>query len=949
MSQIQTPMLESFFSLDQLSGEQRQVVDAVVHDRCNVIVNAVAGSGKTRTALVTSMEWVSSHVIEKDVIAGEVYANSVIDLHPIARVVPVVLLVAYNRLLMEDMVKQRDAHVPPLLRGYIEIRTIHSLGRQYFGGDGITKDGDLYKWMKNQESPKKPFPPYRLVIIDEAQDLNPILFNFLHFVLARLRHPQLLILGDPFQLLYRFNGADERFILEADERFAEVAAPAPFKRFKLSICFRITHEMANWVNIHLNPNNLSRAVAPPSWCFDDYRQQIADWWGDGIRANPRRPPAPGSVTYCSRSVIHPRFRSRRVINEIIGVLQQYDSNNFALLSFSVSNEKSPAREVTNSLGFVAGTRQSWFIDTGKNLDEGNDSSLRRNKRIASTIHKFKGRECDAIVLVGFDGFYETMGNSDPRDLFNVFYVAATRARMRLHIIQWNELPFATYAIRGLLRPPSAISSRCLVTQALEYCGYNPILCEESPSCLTARTASERRAYCLSTQEYTVPGSHHAYQKNTLENISAIIGFAIEIRLQLILDNGKLTVPQIPEDDSSDDEDHIDPDLRQYIFDLRREAQSRTDYSWTDIMKISTAFLTLTDGYYSRWRQIRKFSRWAIVRSSSKLDQIIRNLVHLLYVPFCAEELAGEWDVSLGSGLSQDEDAMLQTFDDVPYKEKVDALKALRREGRILFHGTLDFPMRNNKAFVERYGELLSGEMDITLISKETAQKWKKLRKYRIARFAASNEVAKLRKNLRGCRGHTSGKPSFDPEEIAQFMDTVQVKKAISDAVSRAETNEFLKDNLDMTELVHLSGDGTGVSIVEVKATSRIDHTHMLQVGCYGAMWREAKQSPRRASASQKPDVFSMENDEIADQALSEVLQTGACTFTASQEANECPKMPKMFLVYPNLGLLRQVQLGMDSEEYLHRIGFRKVNLPFDPSVLRTHLPDGPSESHEREG
>lgn len=934
MSQVSAPVHRPFFSLHQLSDEQVDVVNAVVFGRCNVIVNAVAGSGKTRTALVTAMEWISSRIS-----AGEgrfAYINR--------RVTPMVLLVAYNRLLMEDMVKQRDECVPEQLRDYIEIRTIHGLGHQYFGGEGLTTDRDLYRWMENNARPMRPFSAYQLVMIDEAQDLTPILFNFLHFVLSQLKRPLLLILGDPFQLLYRFKGADERFILEAHERFADVVAAAPFKRFKLSICFRITHEMAQWINLHLNPNNLNRAMAPSWWRFEDYRQQIADWWGTGIRANPQRPSAPGSVTFCNGYEPYTWPRYERVINEMIDVLVQYDSNSFALLASSLSDPNSPARTLTNNLRFVGRVEQSWFIDRSDSQHEGSHRDIRRNKRVASTIHKFKGRECDAIVLVGFDNYMESRGTSDPRDLFNIFYVAATRARKRLHIIQWNSQAFATHMSRtGAPRPMSRPLSRCLVTRVLEYCGYDPILCEESPTCLTARTTSRRAAYRLSADEYTVPGSNHAHQKGTLENISDIMGLAIEIRLQLILDNGKLTVPS-PRDD---EENKIDPDLRDYLLNLAREAQSRNYYSWADVMKISTAYLTLGDGYHSRWRQIRNFSRWTIVRSSSKLDKIIMNLISLLYVPFCAEELTGEWDVSLEGGLSQDENAMLQTFDNIPYEQKLDALKSLRKEGRILFHGILEFSMQPNHEFALKFGESLMGEMDIILISKEMVRNLNKVRKYRAASYARRARLYHLSREIGEGRIDSISRLPVDVEKIMPFINMSEMKTVLQDAISQVNMDGPKNDGDSVAEWAYMSGDGTGVTIVEVKATSRADHDHMLQLGCYGSIWRENKQismngfrpqKPEPFSTdgfrSQKPELFSMDDDEIINLVLHETKET--LPLAALLQTNDCVKIPKMFLVYPNLGLLRQVQLGMDSEEYLHRIGFRKINKPFDPNILHAH-------------
>ncbi|KAI0564169.1 hypothetical protein FGB62_30g21 [Gracilaria domingensis] len=49
------------------------------------------------------------------------------------------------------------------------------------------------------------------------------------------------------------------------------------------------------------------------------------------------------------------------------------------------------------------------------------------------------------------------------------------------------------------------------------------------------------------------------------------------------------------------------------------------------------------------------------------------------------------------------------------------------------------------------------------------------------------------------------------------------------------------------------------------------------------------------------------------------------------------KMPKMFVAYANIGLLKNVKLHMNSFEFLHRVGCRKINVPFE--ALRIERPD----------
>ena len=408
-----------------LTEEQRLVVDAVTKKGRNVVVNAVAGSGKTRTALISAVEW----------LRGEHNQGNV-------------LLVAYNNLLQEDMLAQRNRSMPTGLQYMIEIETIHGLGHSYFGGNGPTTDKELAEWTQQRANLKRPLPPFNLVIIDEAQDLTPMLFEFLYYVISLFENrPQLLILGDPFQLLYRFVGAKEDYILQADKMFSGIVKDAPFDHLKLSICFRITHEMAAWINKHLNPNNLNRVREPwPGW-FDSVKEQIAAWWGDGIQANPARPPAPHSVEYFKRTRYHGKMLPTTV-NKVMEILSKYDTDSSALLSPSIVKHLfSPVRVITKKMKTINGKRQSWYYDCPSEQTESDGLHVRRNKRVASTIHRFKGRETDAIVLVGMDSFAERREREDPRNVFNVFYVGATRAREKLLIVEWTDPAYATHSSR----------------------------------------------------------------------------------------------------------------------------------------------------------------------------------------------------------------------------------------------------------------------------------------------------------------------------------------------------------------------------------------------------------------------------------------------------------------------------------------------------------------------
>lgn len=797
-----------------LTDEQRAVVDAIAHRRHNVVVNAVAGSGKTRTALAAATEWIIANLLSPV---------------PTAHV----LLVAYNKRLAQDMVVQRDALMPPTLRAFVDVRTIHGFGHHYFGGYGMTTDTNLAQWTRSRAHPARRLLKFGLVIVDEAQDLTHHLFTFLHYSLSLLQtRPQLLVLGDPFQLLYRFKGADEAFILEAHQLFADVAADVPFENFRLSICFRITHEMAQWINQNLNPNNLYRAHEPfPGW-FEQHRKQIAQWWGQGIRANPRRPPSPTSMRYYARTHSGLSYAEdiELVIDKVVEVFQDHDMSSSALLSpFITPSPRSPVRVITNQLRFINGQPQPWFIDSNRETSDPTSEIELRNHRLASTIHKFKGRERDAIVLIGMDNFAEQR-DTDPRNVFNMFYVGATRARKLLLIIQWSSDAYATHSSQlKRVHHDEYEPQPCAVTKALEFCPYEETLCEQSPSCLNATSTPIAEPVTLAREDYLVNGAHTPQCLTTVENISAVVAMAVKVRLQLLLDEGRLEVP-IPVDD---DEDQMPDDLKEFLARLTIRAKTTRMYSWASVLEIATAFLTITERLYYRWRQVRNFGSWPLVKQPAKLDELTRNLVRLLYV-IC--EQSSEKAIGRAKNIEPH----------VVEEELLTRLRQLRKEDRILFSTVFQFDMGVNVLFVQMCSPSLIGQVDIIVLSQDEAKRVRRRwEQFRRKKLAMQDERAEIKAEER-------------------------------------------------------SGDG--VTLLQIKVASKSNHDHLLQVACYGAMYREMLVEEQAVRAD-------------------------------DEEEHKAVKIPKMFVVYPSIGFMRKVQLHMDSFEFLHRVGYRKINKPFDDRVL----------------
>ena len=130
-----------------------------------------------------------------------------------------------------------------------------------------------------------------LLVIDEAQDLSALYVEFVQHLLRFVpTPPTLLLVGDPFQSIFRYLGASTDYML-CPERYFASDPGVPFERMHLTTCWRITPEMAAWVNTHLHPRHLALTVAPEWWAT--HGPQLLELWGEGIRAG--KPSKPGSV------------------------------------------------------------------------------------------------------------------------------------------------------------------------------------------------------------------------------------------------------------------------------------------------------------------------------------------------------------------------------------------------------------------------------------------------------------------------------------------------------------------------------------------------------------------------------------------------------------------------------------------------------------------------------
>ena len=393
------------------SYEQRVVFHSLFIDKCNVMLNAVAGSGKTTTALYVALTDPNKSI----------------------------LLITYNKRLKEDVrVKTKTYGINNL-----EAHSYHALGVRVYDPTCFRDDGILTVIQSNMSMKVERQKKYDILIIDEAQDMNILYYLFMckflsdQFNLTR-KLPLILIIGDAYQTIYDFKDADARYLTKAERLF-------PFnsnswKALALSTSYRLTANMAKFVNYVMVG-----------------RKNIHAYKSEG---NP--------VQY----LVGNQFKSAEYIGaEILrfirsGLLRPDDV--FILAPSIKSRGKSPLRVLENML-----VENAIPVHVPSDDNSALDDDTTNGKVLFSSFHQCKGLERAMVVVFSFEASYFKYYARDVDSSFCpcVLYVATTRATSDLYLVaeakEGEHLPFLR---RELLNELAASSNPCVVVKC--FSGFN---------------------------------------------------------------------------------------------------------------------------------------------------------------------------------------------------------------------------------------------------------------------------------------------------------------------------------------------------------------------------------------------------------------------------------------------------------------------------------------------
>ena len=198
-----------------ISDEQQTVLQHIKQGY-NVIVDAVAGSGKSTTILAIAKALPNKKFIQ----------------------------FTYNSMLRYEIKEKAEL----LGLHNIDVHTYHSLAVKYYNPSAHTDTAIRALLGSNA---RIHIPKKDIIVIDEAQDMTFLYFAFVQKYIQDMKHPfQLMVLGDFMQGLYDFKGADTRFLTKASHIWD--AHPTlkthVFHYCTLKTSYRITNQMAAFIN-----------------------------------------------------------------------------------------------------------------------------------------------------------------------------------------------------------------------------------------------------------------------------------------------------------------------------------------------------------------------------------------------------------------------------------------------------------------------------------------------------------------------------------------------------------------------------------------------------------------------------------------------------------------------------------------------------------------------------
>lgn len=375
----------------QPSDEQASILETLATGQ-NVVVDAVAGSGKTTTIVFIAERFPDKRI----------------------------LILTYNQKLKEETRHRLADHE------HVDVHNYHSLVHNLFKSpchdDKMMSDflADQQKQRNDPtlaattRAPSFEIPAYDLIVLDEVQDMTMLFYQLVYFLrscIPSATNPQLCCLGDRMQCIYQFMKADERFITSSDTVFNRFnTRPWCKEPLPLVTTFRMAAPTTTFLNqVLLRSDRLH-----------------------GYAATGLRP------LYIHANLNH-LTKGLKWIQTIVNAIRKYGAGNTFILAPSLRSPNSPVRKLENFL--VQYMNVPCYVPTADERELNRPAMS--GKVVFSTFHQSKGMERDLVIVYGVDD--SPMHRYTSRTLCdNKLYVAMTRSRKQLIAVHDESKPYLPY-------------------------------------------------------------------------------------------------------------------------------------------------------------------------------------------------------------------------------------------------------------------------------------------------------------------------------------------------------------------------------------------------------------------------------------------------------------------------------------------------------------------------
>lgn len=298
------------------------------------------------------------------------------------------------------------------------------------------------------------FKKYKVIFVDEGQDVNPVQIELVKRMLAP--GGRVIVVGDPFQAIYGFRGADHMAMKNLSSMFKAETLP-------LSISYRCSRAVIKEAQKYVS--GIEVFGKAPQGCVETLSAYDISMFTneDAILCRNNAPligiayqiiERGSSVNFLGKDIAG---GIKSLIKELATSTISIDNLIYELLTWrGVQTKKLEIKKQKDKIGSVKDRVECVikFIDhltpdrrTVPGLIKTIDDFFKSNNSgvTLSSVHKSKGKEWNHVFILGFDRYMPSKYASKPWQFIqenNLIYVAITRAKLNLSYIQEDSWSYS---------------------------------------------------------------------------------------------------------------------------------------------------------------------------------------------------------------------------------------------------------------------------------------------------------------------------------------------------------------------------------------------------------------------------------------------------------------------------------------------------------------------------